>query len=74
MHPLSRPGEVDLTAHVNWDDLKRAGEAEGLTGEGIERQGRYLSEAGIFQFAADEKEIKDLPEGRGKDWYPRLSY
>jgi SAM-dependent MidA family methyltransferase len=70
--PLSRPGEVDLTAHVNWDDLKRAGEAEGLTGEGIERQGRYLSEAGIFQFAADEKEKWRIyrlvdPEGMGEE-------
>jgi SAM-dependent MidA family methyltransferase len=70
--PLSRPGEVDLTAHVNWDDLKRAGESEGLTGEGIERQGRYLSEAGIFEFAADEKEKWRIyrlvdPEGMGEE-------
>ena len=28
--PLARPGDVDLTAHVNWDSLVRAGEEEGL--------------------------------------------
>jgi SAM-dependent MidA family methyltransferase len=70
--PLSRPGEVDLTAHVNWDDLKRSGEAEGLATDKIERQGRYLSEAGIFSFAADEKEKWRIyrlvdPEGMGEE-------
>ncbi len=70
--PLSRPGEMDLTAHVNWDDLRRAGEAEGLTTGGIERQGRYLVEGGIFDFAADEKEKWRVyrlvdPEGMGEE-------
>jgi SAM-dependent MidA family methyltransferase len=27
--PLSRPGKLDLTAHVNWDDLVRSGESKG---------------------------------------------
>jgi len=70
--PLSRPGEVDLTAHVNWDDLRRAGEEEGLTTVAIERQGHYLAEAGIFDFAADEKEKWRVyrlvdPEGMGEE-------
>ncbi len=70
--PLSRPGEMDLTAHVNWDDLRRAGEEEGLTTDGIERQGRYLTEAGIFDFASDEKEKWRVyrlvdPEGMGDE-------
>ena len=70
--PLSRPGEMDLTAHVNWEDLKRAGELEGLTTNAIERQGRYLIENGVFDFAADEKEKWRVyrlvdPEGMGEE-------
>ncbi len=70
--PLARPGEVDLTAHVNWDDLIRAGEAEGLATVGITRQGRFLVESGLFDFAAGEAEkwrayrIVD-PEGMGDE-------
>jgi SAM-dependent MidA family methyltransferase len=70
--PLLRPGEVDLTAHVNWDDLVRAGESEGLTTQPVTRQGRYLSEAGLFDFVANEKEkwrayrLVD-PEGMGEE-------
>jgi SAM-dependent MidA family methyltransferase len=68
--PLARPGEVDLTAHVNWDDLIRAGEEEGLATRGIARQGRFLVEAGLFEFVANDAEkwrayrIVD-PEGMG---------
>ena len=54
--PLERPGEQDLTAHVDWDELVSAGEAEGLESEGPIRQGRYLAEAGIFDFARHEAE------------------
>ncbi|MEP6801411.1 MAG: SAM-dependent methyltransferase [Acidobacteriota bacterium] len=52
--PLSRPGQVDLTAHVHWDLLIEAGEAEGLTTEGVSRQGRFLVEAGVFDFTPDD--------------------
>jgi SAM-dependent MidA family methyltransferase len=70
--PLSRPGEVDLTAHVNWDDLLAAGEEEGLVSEPIARQGRYLTEAGLFEFAESQAEkwrayrLVD-PEGMGEE-------
>jgi SAM-dependent MidA family methyltransferase len=70
--PLERPGEVDLTAHVNWDDLARAGEAEGLSTRGIFRQGSYLSRAGLLDFAASDSEkwrayrLID-PEGMGEE-------
>jgi SAM-dependent MidA family methyltransferase len=70
--PLSRPGEVDLTAHVNWDDLVRAGESEGLASQPVARQGRYLAEAGLFDFVANDKEkwrayrLVD-PEGMGDE-------
>ncbi|HEV2064404.1 MAG TPA: SAM-dependent methyltransferase [Thermoanaerobaculia bacterium] len=70
--PLSRPGEMDLTAHVNWDDLQAAGEEEGLVSEPIARQGRYLTEAGLFEFAESQAEkwrayrLVD-PEGMGEE-------
>jgi SAM-dependent MidA family methyltransferase len=54
--PLERPGERDLTAHVDWDELIAAGESEGLETEGPIRQGRYLTESGIFDFAGNEAE------------------
>jgi SAM-dependent MidA family methyltransferase len=54
--PLERPGEQDLTAHVDWDELVSVGEEEGLASEGPTRQGRFLTEAGIFDFAQDEGE------------------
>jgi SAM-dependent MidA family methyltransferase len=70
--PLARPGEVDLTAHVNWDDLVRAGEAEGLATRGIFRQAAYLTRAGLFDFVANDAEkwrayrLVD-PEGMGEE-------
>ncbi|HEY7114479.1 MAG TPA: SAM-dependent methyltransferase [Thermoanaerobaculia bacterium] len=70
--PLERVGEVDLTAHVNWDDLASAGEAEGLTTRGIFRQGRWLAEAGILDFASSDAEKWRIyrlidPEGMGEE-------
>jgi SAM-dependent MidA family methyltransferase len=54
--PLAAPGSQDLTAHVNWDLLLRAGEAEGLRVERLVRQGIFLTESGIFDFAANDAE------------------
>ena len=54
--PLLHPGEQDLTAHVNWDALLRAGEAESLHTDRLARQGVFLMEAGIFDFAGSEAE------------------
>ena len=54
--PLDRIGEQDLTAHVNWDELLAVGEQEGLRSEGPIRQGRFLTGAGIFDFAGSEAE------------------
>lgn len=70
--PLRHPGQVDLTSHVNWDLLIRAGEEEGLTGSRIVRQGRFLIELGIFDFVTTSKEkwkayrLVD-PEGMGEE-------
>ncbi len=70
--PLAYPGEMDLTTHVNWDDLVRAGEQEGLVTRSIVRQGRYLTEAGLFDFVSSQSErwrayrLVD-PEGMGEE-------
>jgi SAM-dependent MidA family methyltransferase len=66
--PLERPGEVDLTAHVNWDDLERAGESEGFVTERRMRQAEFLAAAGLFEDAGARR-IEALrlidPEGIG---------
>lgn len=70
--PLARPGEVDLTAHVNWDDLILAGEEEGLATGGVFRQGLFLAEAGLLALTPNDAEkwrafrLVD-PEGMGEE-------
>ncbi len=70
--PLDRPGEVDLTAHVNWDALARTGEAEGLATRGILRQSAYLARVRLFDFVKTDAEkwrayrLVD-PEGMGEE-------
>jgi SAM-dependent MidA family methyltransferase len=70
--PLERPGERDLTAHVNWDVLLSAGEAEGLRAERLTRQGMFLPEIGILDFVRSEAEKWRVfrlvdPEGMGEE-------
>lgn len=70
--PLERPGERDLTAHVNWDLLLAAGEAEGLRAERLMRQGMFLTEIGILDFAGSDAEKWRIfrlidPEGMGEE-------
>ncbi|MFN2443183.1 MAG: SAM-dependent methyltransferase [Thermoanaerobaculia bacterium] len=43
---LANPGEQDLTAHINFTDLERRGEAQGWETIGFERQARFLLENG----------------------------
>ena len=70
--PLEDPGERDLTAHVNWDALLAAGEAEGLRAERLMRQGMFLTEIGILDFAGSDAEKWRIfrlidPEGMGEE-------
>jgi SAM-dependent MidA family methyltransferase len=79
-NPLDRPGEVDLTAHVNWDDLARAGEEEGFATDVRMRQSEFLMKAGLFEDVgeapgatgeAPDRRLEALrlfnPEGIGDD-------
>jgi SAM-dependent MidA family methyltransferase len=45
--PLTRPGEVDLTAHINWDDLRAAADAAGWQEVGLWPLAEFLVRAGI---------------------------
>ena len=70
--PLEAPGQVDLTAHVDWDLLLRAGEEEGLAADRLMRQGMFLSEIGILDFARSDAEKWRVfrlldPEGMGEE-------
>ncbi|TVY09618.1 class I SAM-dependent methyltransferase [Paenibacillus cremeus] len=46
--PLSRPGEQDMTAHVNFSSLIRAGEEAGLTSSQLLTQKQFLVENGLL--------------------------
>jgi len=52
--PLESPGSQDLTAHVNWDVLLSAGAEEGLHADLLMRQGLFLVERGVFDFASND--------------------
>jgi SAM-dependent MidA family methyltransferase len=54
--PLEDPGSRDITAHVNWDVVISAGEAEGLHTDRLARQGAFLAESGVFDFARNDAE------------------
>ncbi len=54
--PLESPGEVDLTAHVNWDDLRFAAETGGWTEVGLWPLAEFLVRAGL----SDELEERGL--------------
>ena len=47
--PLALPGEVDLTAHVNWDDLRGAATAAGWQEIGLWPLAEFLVRAGIAE-------------------------
>jgi SAM-dependent MidA family methyltransferase len=54
---LDHPGEQDITSHVNFTQLERAGEAEGLKTEGFQTQAQFLTEIARSMWA----EAKDAP-------------
>ncbi len=46
---LATPGKQDITAHINFDDLIRAGEQSGLTTRFFDRQAKFLLALGITE-------------------------
>jgi len=51
--PLVRPGEIDLTAHVNWDDLRNAATASGWQEIGLWPLAEFLVRSGIAEELED---------------------
>jgi SAM-dependent MidA family methyltransferase len=43
-HVLANPGTQDITAHVNFSDVRRAGETAGLKTEGLTQQSQFLTQ------------------------------
>ena len=65
---LADPGEQDLTAHVNFADLERAGDREGAQTLAFEPLAKFLLAAGItdhdlFRPITDDREIASAAEG-----------
>jgi len=46
---LARPGQQDLTAHINFSDLQRTGERNGFTTLFFDRQAKFLLAAGATE-------------------------
>lgn len=51
--PLANPGERDLTAHVNWDDLRRAASSSGWSEIGLMPLAEFLVRAGLGELVDD---------------------
>jgi SAM-dependent MidA family methyltransferase len=64
---LASPGEQDLTAHINFDDLKREGERRGFSTLFFDRQAKFLLALGITKHElfrpSTELEVADISEG-----------
>ncbi|MEO6033719.1 MAG: SAM-dependent methyltransferase [Verrucomicrobiota bacterium] len=52
---LQRPGEQDLTAHVNFSEIKSAGERAGLITETMDSQAKFLTDASKQTWSVPEK-------------------
>lgn len=50
--PLDRPGETDITAHVNFEAIARAAHSTGALVHGPATQGAFLSRLGLLDRAA----------------------
>lgn len=53
--PLARPGEQDLTAHVNFTALRATGETAGLTTDTFTSQGQFLTRVAAATWAAPKQ-------------------
>ena len=65
--PLRAPGEADLTAHVDFGALARAGRAAGASAHGLVDQGRFLEALGIRERAARLRRGKDAGTSQAVD-------
>ncbi|NPA39594.1 MAG: SAM-dependent methyltransferase [Thermodesulfobacteria bacterium] len=80
--PYLKPGDTDITAHVDFTSLKEAGEKHGLKTFGFTQQGSYLVGLGIERILVEvsEKNWRDIealkflvfPQGLGSSHWVLL--
>jgi SAM-dependent MidA family methyltransferase len=58
--PFADPGAFDLTTHVDFTALKRAGHLSGLEPAGFTRQGNFLERLGMGMFLVDLQTEPDM--------------
>lgn len=61
-NPLQHVGEMDLTTHIHLDALIQLGEENGLQTVLLERQDRFLLNAGILQFLQENYDPNPFSE------------
>ncbi|HEX3627344.1 MAG TPA: SAM-dependent methyltransferase [Verrucomicrobiae bacterium] len=63
---LANPGEQDLTAHVNFSEIQKAGEGAGLATEFYSTQGKFLTR--ILEKTLKDKNFGDWTSARGRQF------
>ena len=58
--PFVDPGEIDLTTHVDFTALERAGVRAGLEPAGFTNQGDFLARLGMGMFLVDLQQEPDM--------------
>jgi SAM-dependent MidA family methyltransferase len=69
--PYSTLGEMDMTAHVNFEDMQKWGESKGLSTFFYGTQSSFLMEAGIFTYTDPvyRNAMKQLVVGMGENFH-----
>ncbi|WP_380028343.1 class I SAM-dependent methyltransferase [Effusibacillus consociatus] len=60
---LASPGELDITCDVNFTALLKYGESLGMETAFFGTQGKFLTQAGIFEFLSNESAFDPFSEG-----------
>lgn len=61
-NPLKHPGEMDLTAHIQWDAYDKIASQAGLEQVLHERQDTFLLKAGLFTFLQEPAQINPFSD------------
>ncbi|WP_027407787.1 class I SAM-dependent methyltransferase [Anoxybacteroides tepidamans] len=61
-NPLAHPGQMDITAHVQWDALRMYGERAGWNWVDMMRQDRFLLAAGILSYLTEHYDPNPFSE------------
>ncbi|PDY49115.1 class I SAM-dependent methyltransferase [Bacillus pseudomycoides] len=61
-NPLKYPGEMDITAHIHWDELKKIGEESSLHTVWHTKQREFLLAAGILEQLASHQDSDPFSE------------